>query len=262
MEKVVLWEKKDGIATITLNRPESLNAINRDLADQFYDTLIEIDQDWDVKVVILKGAGRAFCAGADIKTFTKHLELEPDFIYDTVYKVQQVNLLLKTLRPPVIAAMHKYALGGGYEFAASCDFRFCTEDTIMGPIEIEVGLLPIATGMTNMPRILGPQIAKKTILLGERFDAKYAKEIGFVLDVVPQEKLMDVVIEFAKKLMSANPLLLYLGKMTINRALTSDISSNLKVECEILKMFSHSQFTEENVKKLLEKTKKEIWGQQ
>jgi enoyl-CoA hydratase len=104
-----------------------------------------------------------------------------------------------------------------------------------------------------MPRILGSQVAKKTILLGERFDAKYAKEIGFVLDVVPQEKLMDVVTEFAKKLMSTNPLLLYLGKMTINRALTSDISSNLKVECEILKMFSHSQFTEENVKKLLEK---------
>ena len=258
MEKVVFWEKKDGIATITLNRPKALNAINRDLADQFYDTLIEIDQDWDVKVAILRGEGRAFSAGADIKTFTQHLELEPDFIYETVAKVQEVNLLLKTLRPPIIAAMHGYALGGGYEFAASCDFRFCTEDTIMGPIEIEVGLLPIASGMTIMPRILGPQIAKKTILLGERFDAKYAKEIGFVLDVVPKEKLMDVVTDFAKKLMNTNPLLLYLGKMTINRALTSDISSNLAVEREILKMFSHSKFTQENVKKLLEKSRKEI----
>nr|MDO8079453.1 enoyl-CoA hydratase-related protein [Candidatus Freyarchaeota archaeon] len=258
MKKVVLWEKEDGIATITLNRPESLNAINRELVDQFYDTLIEIDRDWDVHVVILKGAGKAFCAGADVKMVSKGLELGSDFIYETMYKVQRVNLLLKTLRPPVIAAMHKYALGGGYEFAASCDFRFCTEDTIMGPIEIEVGLLPIATGMTIMPRILGPQIAKKTILTGDRFDARYAKEIGFVLDVVPEEKLMDAVTAFAKKLNSRNPLLLYLGKMTINRALASNISSNLKVEAEIIKMFSSQNFTEENVKILLEKTRKEL----
>jgi enoyl-CoA hydratase/carnithine racemase len=258
MKKVVLWEKEDGIATITLNRPESLNAINRELADQFYDTLIEIDRDWDVHVVILKGAGKGFCAGADIKMISQGMELGPDYIYDTIYKVQQVNLLLKTLRPPVIAAMHKYALGGGYEFAASCDFRFCTEDTILGPIEIEVGLLPIATGMTFMPRILGPQVAKKTILTGDRFDARYAKEIGFVLDVVPEEKLMDVVTAFAKKMNGRNPLLLYLGKMTINRALTSTISSNLKVEAEILRMFSYGKFTQENVKLLLEKTRKEL----
>ncbi|WXG39352.1 MAG: enoyl-CoA hydratase/isomerase family protein [Candidatus Freyarchaeum deiterrae] len=142
MKKVVLWEKEDGIATITLNRPESLNAINRELTDQFYDTLTEIDRDWDVHVVILKGAGRAFCTGADLKMISNILEKGADYIYETMFKVQQVNFLLKTLRPPVIAAMHKYALGGGYEFAASCDFRFCTEDTIMGPIEIEVGLLP------------------------------------------------------------------------------------------------------------------------
>ena len=259
MDKVVLWEKKDGIATITLNRPEALNAINRELADQFYDALVEVDQDWDVKVAILKGAGRAFCAGADIKTFTKNLaDLGPDFVYETIHKVQQINFLLKTLRPPVIAAMHGYALGGGYEFAASCDFRFCTEDTIMGPIEAEVGLLPIASGMTIMPRILGPQVAKKTILLGERFDAKYAKEIGFVLEVVPKEKLDEVVTEFAKKLMRTNPLLLYLGKMNINKALSSKISSSLELEREILRLFAYGGFNEENVKELLEKTRKEL----
>lgn len=258
MKKVVLWEKKDGIATITLNRPESLNAINRELVDQLYDTLIEIDQDWDVHVVIFRGAGKAFCSGADVKMLSSVSELGPNYLYETIYKLQQVNLLLKTLRPPVIVAMHKYALGGGYEFAASCDFRFCTENTIMGPIEIEVGLLPVATGMTIMPRILAPQIAKKTILTGDRFDAKYAKEIGFVLDVVPEEKLMEVVTQFAKKLASRNPILLYLGKMAINRALASNISSNLKVEAEILKLFCNGQLTEENAKKLLEKTRKEI----
>jgi len=258
MDKVVFWEKKDGIATITLNRPESLNAINRELADLFYDTLIEIDNDWDVRVVILRGAGRAFCAGADVKQFSKSIDFGPQAVYDTICKVQQINFLLKTLRPPVIAAIHKYALGGGYEFAASCDFRFCTEDAIMGPIEIDVGLLPVASGMTFMPRILGLQIAKKTILLGERFDAKYAKEIGFVLDVVPNDKLMDVVMDFAKKLASKNPFLLYLGKMTINRALASNISSNLKVEQEIIKMFSELTITREKVEQMIQRTRKEM----
>ncbi|WXG39353.1 MAG: enoyl-CoA hydratase-related protein [Candidatus Freyarchaeum deiterrae] len=117
---------------------------------------------------------------------------------------------------------------------------------------------PFFTGMTIMPRILGSQIAKKTILTGDRFDARYAKEIGFVLDVVPEEKLMDVVTEFAKKLNSRNSLLLSLGKMIINRALASNISSNLKVEAEIIRMFSYGKFTQENVKILLEKTRKEL----
>ena len=122
----------------------------------------------------------------------------------------------------------------------------------------ETTMMPFASGMTIMPRILGPQVAKKTILLGERFDAKYAKEIGFVLEVVPKEKLDEVVTEFAKKLMRTNPLLLYLGKMNINKALSSKISSSLELEREILRLFAYGGFNEENVKELLEKTRKEL----
>ena len=185
--EVVIYEKQDGIAYITLNRPQALNAYNIKMRDELYEVLGAIKDDREVRVVILKGAGeKAFCAGADLTEFltapspviARQARFERD-IWGRFLSVEQ----------PVIAAMHGYVLGSGIEMSLCCDIRLASEDARFGLPEPGLGIIPAAGGSQTLPRTIGRAAALEILLSGRWIDAEEALRLKLVNRVVPRADL-------------------------------------------------------------------------
>jgi enoyl-CoA hydratase len=254
--ETLLYEKADGIAKVTLNRPEALNALNSTVYNELYDVFESIENDDEVRVVILTGSGeKAFAAGSDVAEMAN---MDPIAAQKFMATIRKASDRIYNLTKPVIAAISGYALGGGCELAMCCDLRIASEKARFGQPEINLGLIPGASGTQRLPRLIGVAKAKEMIYLGDMIDAATALNLGLVNKVVPPESLMEEAMEWAKKLASKSSPVLAMAKMAINTGIDTDINSGLNMEarCDALCFATEDQ--KEGMKAFLEKRKAEF----
>ncbi len=226
--KTILYEVKDGIAKITLNRPDVLNAINPQMTAELNAALKNAEDDSNVKIVVITGAGRAFCAGADIKEFLS-FPTPADMQYQAERREREFRLN-ETYTKPVIAMVHGYCLGGGFEIAQQCDIIIASEDARFGQPEINVVGLPGMGGTQRLPRLIGARKALELIMTGDIIDAKEADKLGIVNKLVPREKLEETVNELAQKLSGKSPVFLRFAKAAVYRGLELPLNEGLAWE--------------------------------
>jgi len=226
--KTIIYEKKDNLAYITLNRPEVLNVYNIQMRDELYQLLGAIRDDLEVRVAILKGAGdKAFCAGADLSEF---LTAPSPIIARQVRWERDVWGLFLSLPQPVIAALHGYVLGDGIEMALCCDIRIASQDAQFGTPEVGLGIIPAAGGTQTLPRIVGRGKALEMLLTGRRIHAEEAYKAGLVNRVVPRDKLLPTVEEIARKIASYNHIAVRNAKQAVVRGLDLTLNEGLELE--------------------------------
>jgi enoyl-CoA hydratase len=249
--KTILFEKADGIAKVSLNRPDSLNALNSDVYNELYDVFEAIEHDDDVRVVVLTGSGeKAFAAGSDVVEMQAMNTLD---IQKFVATIRKASDRIYTLTKPTIAAIHGYALGGGCELSMCCDLRICSEKARFGQPEINLGLIPGACGTQRLPRLIGVAKAKEMIFLGDMIKADEALRLGLVNKVVPPESLMAEAMEWAKKLAGKSGPILAMAKMAINTGIDTDITSGLNTEARCLALCFATEDQKAGMKAFLNK---------
>jgi len=223
----IICEKKDGIARITLNRPEVLNALNAQLFIELKEALEDIASDDTVGVVVLTGRGRAFSAGADVKEMnTGNQDRSPN----RRWLHFEVNEAIENLDKPVIAAINGYCLTGALETVTACDIIVAAENAIFGDTHARWGLTP-GGGMTQrLPRRIGAYKAKEMIFTCETLTAREAEQIGLVNKVVAPEELDKAVDELARKILANSQASIRIQKSLINRGLRLDYASGLELE--------------------------------
>lgn len=254
--KTILFEKADGIATVTLNRPDSLNALNSNVYNELYDVFEAIENDDEVRVVVLTGSGeKAFAAGSDVVEMQNMNTLE---IQKFVATIRKASDRIYTLTKPTIAAIHGYALGGGCELSMCCDLRICSERARFGQPEINLGLIPGACGTQRLPRLIGVAKAKEMIFLGDMIKADEAFRLGLVNKVVPPENLMEEAMEMAKKLASKSGPILAMAKMAINTGIDTDVTSGLNTEARCLALCFATEDQKAGMKAFLAKEQVEF----
>lgn len=254
----LLYEKRDGIATITINRPQALNAMNKETIPEFLSRLEDAEKDENVRVLVITGAGeKAFCAGLDLKTVKGITVIEA---VEMSRLGQKLTLAIEELGKPVIAAINGYALGGGLELAMACDIRIASENARIGQTEVNVGLIPGWGGTQRLPRLVGKGTAKELIFTGKMIDAKTAERIGLINKVVPPEKLRSAVEELAKVIMSKPPIAIRLAKELINSSIETDQGAGLVHEAEAFGILSSTEDYREGVSAFIEKRKPEYKG--
>jgi len=249
----LLYEKEDGIGIVTINRPQSLNALNGEVYTELYEVFQEIEDDQEVRVVILTGSGeRAFVAGADIAEMQPQSSLEIGSLMDSGRKVFD---RIYTLSKPVIAAINGFALGGGCELAMCCDLRIASENAKFGQPEINLGIIPGAGGTQRLARLVGMTRAKELIYTGDMVDAKTAFMMGLVNKVVPPGSLMTEAKELARKMLSKSSIALSLAKKAINSGADMSLSSGLDLEAQCFARCFATEDQKEGMKAFLEKRK-------
>jgi enoyl-CoA hydratase len=251
--KFIVYEKSEGIATITLNRPEALNAFSKEVVSEVLQALEDIGSDESVRVVILTGAGeKAFSAGADIKAMKGMNSLKAR---ELSLMGEKLCLALENLEKPVIAALNGYALGGGLEVAMSCDLRIASENSRMGQTEINIGLIPGWGGTQRLTRLVGKTKAKEMVFTGKMIDAKTAEQLGIVNIVVPADKFREAVRQFALELASKAPVALKVAKALIDKGAEIGLDSALALEREGFGVVASTEDLQEGVNAFTEKRK-------
>jgi len=224
----LLYEKQDGVAYVTLNRPEALNAYNIQMRDDLYQILSAIKDDDEVLVAIFKGAGKkAFCAGADLSEF---LSAPSPVVARQVRFERDVWRLFLNIPQPLIAALHGYVLGSGIEIALCCDIRIASEDSRFGMPEVELGIIPAAGGTQTLPRAVGQGRALEMLLANRWLSAEEAYHIGLVNRVVPIDEQLKAAEEVAKKIASYNPTAVRYAKQAVVRGLDQSLAEGLDLE--------------------------------
>ncbi|UCD78112.1 MAG: enoyl-CoA hydratase/isomerase family protein [Desulfobacterales bacterium] len=252
-ENAVLYENKENVAIITFNRPNRLNAINEALIKGLIRQLQTAQNDSDAQSVILTGEGRAFCAGEDLKETSSGKSFEQWTI--EVDGLQDVQRVILGLGKPMIAAVNGYALGGGLEFALSCDIRIAAEDAVFGFPETGVGLTVTTAGTKLITQIVGLGKAKELILTGRFVDAHEALAIGLVNKVVASEELLDQSLEMCRLINKRSPLALKLSRIAIDQGMHASFEQILELEASHLLTCINSDGQQELVDKKLKNMK-------
>lgn len=248
--ETLIYEKEGGVGIITLNRPERLNAINFQLAFELDRLLDEILEDGEARTLILTGAGRGFCAGADIKEMA-----DPQAKRLPVGRRYTFFNKIEDLDRPVIAAINGPANGGGLELALACDFRIASEAANFGLGEVKLGVMPAGGGTARLPRLIGISRAKEFLYFGNRIDAEEAQRIGLVNRVVPAEKLMEEAKAWAAELAERPPLSLKMLKYCVNLGVQMDLLGAIDYEAKCAAILSTSEDSVEGVRAFVEKRK-------
>jgi enoyl-CoA hydratase/carnithine racemase len=220
-------EYEDGVATLTVDRPDRLNALNVETLTAIEAALDEA-ADEDVGALVLTGAGDdAFVAGADISYMQDLSTPEAQAYAELGHRIADE---LEQFPAPVIAAVNGYAFGGGCELALACDLRVATEDAVIGQTEIDLGIIPGWGGTQRLPRLVGDEIARRLVFFGERIDAQDAFEHGLVGEVVASDQLDDHVAELAADLAAKPTYALAAAKEALNQAHETDQAAGLRYE--------------------------------
>jgi len=226
--ETLIYEKRDNIAYVTLNRPQVLNVYNIQMRDELYQVLGAMKDDSEVMVAIFKGAGeKAFCAGADLSDF---LTAPSPTIARQVRWDRDIWELFLSLPQPLIAALHGYILGSGIEMALCCDIRIASEDAQFGLPEVGLGIIPAAGATQTLPRTVGRVKALEMILTGRRISAKEALDMGLVNQVVPKGELLPTVEDMARKITSFAPIAIRDAKQAVLRGLDLSLTKGLELE--------------------------------
>jgi enoyl-CoA hydratase/carnithine racemase len=226
--QTVIYEKRDNIAYVTLNRPEVLNIYNIQMRDELYQVLGAIKDDPNVMVAIFKGAGeKAFCAGADLSEF---LTAPSPIVARQVRWERDIWGLFLSIPQPLIAALHGYVLGSGIEIALCCDLRVASDNAQFGLPEVGLGIIPAAGATQTLPRTVGEAKALEMLLTGRWLGASEAYQIGLVSRVVPKDKLLLTVERMAKKIVSYSPMAVRGAKQAMVRGLDLPLAQGLELE--------------------------------
>jgi 2-(1,2-epoxy-1,2-dihydrophenyl)acetyl-CoA isomerase len=231
--EVILVDTKDHLATITLNRPEKLNALNRELLDALAETCKKLADDKEVRCVVLTGAGRGFCAGGDVSAMASG-EAVAD-IGDPVARLRQQeesSRLLHEMPKPTIAMINGAAAGAGLSIALACDIRIAAESARFGSAFARVGFSGDFGGTWMMQRLVGPAKARELYFTGELIDAREAERIGLANRVVPDDRLREETMALAERITSGPPIALARMKQNLNLALVTDFPTLLQAEAE------------------------------
>jgi enoyl-CoA hydratase len=249
----ILFEKKEGIASVTINRPKVLNALNAETVDELRRVILEIKHDPEVKTVIITGAGdKAFVAGADINELARQT---PETGAETARRGQHVLDLIENLGKPVIAAINGFALGGGCELALACTLRIASDNAKLGQPEVKLGIIPGYGGTQRLPRLVGKGIGLELILTGKMISAEEAYRIGLVNKVVPQAELPAAAEALAKEIMANGPIAVRYCIDAVNKGLNMSQEEGLFLEATLFGLTCASEDMKEGTRAFVEKRK-------
>ena len=228
LKNVQVEKRSNGIAVVTLWRPEAANALSKQMLYELHNTVCDLKNDPDIRVVILTGAGeKAFCAGADLKERKGMTENE---VKQAVRSIGAIVNEVEALPQPVIAALNGVAFGGGLELALACDLRIGVLEAKVGLTETSLGIIPGAGGTQRLPRLVGLGKAKEIIFSAKRLTTEEAEAIGILEYVVPREQLLQKAHEIAESMAKNAPLALIQSKIAINNGMEVDLRTGLKIE--------------------------------
>ncbi len=255
----VRLEEEDGLAIVTIDRPDALNALNVKILDELRKVLREVAGRDDLRAVILTGAGdRAFVAGADIKEMLPMKPLETRRFASLGHEVTR---LLERMEKPVIAAISGYALGGGCELALACDVRVAADTAKIGLPEVGLGIFPGFGGTQRLTRLVGRGMASELIFTGDPVDAETAARISLVNRVVSADRLLDEARTIARRMMERGPLALKLAKTAIQQSQETGLSSGLAYEMEAFSLIFSTDDKAEGLGAFTEKRKPAFRGE-
>ncbi len=263
--ETILYDKNANIAIVTLQRPDVLNALNSQMSRELLDVADAIDDDDEVRVAILTGAGeRAFSAGMDLKELVDSAEG-----VDDVNVLNEIRHRLWNLNPcerwakmiqPTIAAVHGYALGAGLELALACDIRVAAEDAQFGYPEIRLGIIPALGGTQRLPRLIGRAQATEMILTGEPISAAEAYRVELVSQIVKTEALLPAAIQLASKLATYGPIALRFAREAIDKGLDMTFDQGMHLETDLYAVLQTTEDRAEGIRSFKEKRKPTFTG--
>ena len=247
----LLLETREQIAFVTVNRPQVRNALNEKTVEELDACFSGIQQDPEVRVVILTGSGeKAFVAGADINELAKY---SPREAMKSAQRGQAVLSRIETMGKPTIAAINGFALGGGCELALACTIRIASETAQMGQPEVKLGIIPGFGGSQRLPRLIGRGMALQMILTGELLSAHDAFHWGLVNQVVPADQLMAAAEAIARKIIANGPLAVQYCMDSVHRGLNMTLEEGLHLESTLFGMSFDSEDMREGTRAFLEK---------
>lgn len=253
----IIVDKKDHVGKITMNRPERMNAMNDQCYKEMFDAVSDMAKDSEIRAVVLTGAGRAFCSGADLKEGTSGTRSEPGSGSENkrqeVMKAQEVPSMLHHMEKPTIALVNGPAVGGGMDFALACDIRIGCEHTRFMSAFVRIGLFPGTGGTWLLPRIVGMPKAAELLFTGNFVEAEEANQLGLLNRLVPAKKLEQEGMALAQKIASNAPIAIRLTKMMLYEGLQMDFRTALKMVAASETITLTSADRAEGVKAFLEK---------
>jgi enoyl-CoA hydratase len=255
---ITVTTSPEGVALVTIDRHEALNALDQELLSELRDRLRELATDTEARVLVLTGAGdRAFAAGADIKEMTEMTVLD-GHAWGTLG--HECARLLESMPKPTLAAVNGVALGGGCELALACDIRYASRRASFGQPEINLAIIPGWGGTQRLARAIGAALAKDLILTGRTIDAEEALRIGLVSAVYPPEELLDKVLETAAGLAAKSAVALSAAKDAANRALQGDLGAGLSYEAILFAALFATEDQKEGMRAFAEKREPRFKG--
>ena len=255
----IIYDKDEGTVLITLNRPDSLNALSARLAKELIQVADDIATDDAVRVLVITGNGRAFSAGADLKEAMAQAEAS---LAAGLAQGKPLPLFtsIAGIKKPVIAAINGLALGGGCELALACDLRIASTEAMFGFAEIKIGAIPAGGGTIRSPRLIGPANAKELLFFGDPISADEAQRIGLVNKVVAPESLLDEAKKWAKKLAVRPPLALKAAKSCVDVGMQMPLPAAIEFEAREAAILMKTEDSLEGTKSFIEKRRPEFKG--
>lgn len=253
-------ESQEGVATLTLNRPATLNSWNQKMRDELREAVRGLVADDALRVLVITGEGRAFSAGEDVRGMRGLTELGTRGFRRVARDIHNVFDEIEAMEVPVIAAINGVAAGGGLELALSCDFRFAAESAKLGFPENNVGLIPGSGGCSRLVKLIGISRAKRVVMSGEMLGAARALEIGLVDEVFAADQLLAKTMEFARLLSGKAPLALGLAKLVLNACANVDPDTGRHLERLGQSILKKTEDHEEGARAFVEKRKPKFKG--
>jgi enoyl-CoA hydratase len=252
MYETISLERRGAVAVLTINRPDKLNALNRQVHTEAVSLLDELKTDDSVRVLVITGSGeKSFIAGADIKEFQ---DQTPITQRDRFHEKTLFNSI-DTFPKPVIAMVNGFCLGGGNELALACDLRICSQNAKFSQPEINLGLIPGGGGTQRLTRIIGEGRSMEIMLTGDMIDAETAFKFGLVNHVYPAAELEEKTMELAGKIAEKAPIALKLAKEAVKFASRSNLDEGLRREIDLFALCFATEDKQEGVSAFLEKRK-------
>lgn len=250
---VLLLEKDNGIGLLTLNRPEKLNSINPEMAKMLEDVMAQASEDDDITVLVIRGQGRAFCAGGDFDLL-KSLDT-PEAARRCIRRLGRVVEIMQTMKKPIIAAVEGPAVGAGCNLALACDFVIASETAKFGEVFVNIGLVPDMGGAYLLARRVGPQKAKELIMTGRMISGMEAVELGLALKCVKPDELMPEAMGLARKLSKGPLIAIGYSKYLVNISPDIDLKTFLDIEADFQAICLNTEDHKEGLAAFSEKRK-------